>query len=108
MQAIIVGFTHTKGTSKDKGTPYDIRTLIILTAAGNANRENFQKLGVGYESAEIPVAEAAHGKFIGLTYPCHADIQLDHEMFAGKLRAIATGVSNAFHLVPKQDKQPQA
>lgn len=108
MQAIIVGFTHSEGISKKNGAAFDIKSLIVLHPAGNVSRENFRKLGVGYEPGEIPVAPSAQGKFVGLTYPCHADIQLDQEFFAGNLRSIAVGVSNAFQLVPKQDKQPQA
>ncbi|UGA37672.1 hypothetical protein JOS77_27490 [Chromobacterium haemolyticum] len=72
MKAILSGFLHMSGIAKQSGKPFDMRTLIVLVPAQNAASEKFNKLGVGYEVAELPVADSAKPAFMSLTYPCHA------------------------------------
>ncbi|WP_337883059.1 hypothetical protein [Chromobacterium haemolyticum] len=100
MKAILSGFLHMSGIAKQSGKPFDMRTLIVLVPAQNAASEKFNKLGVGYEVAELPVADSAKPAFMSLTYPCHAQLDISHEIFNGKMQPTVNGVSHVVLLKP--------
>ncbi|MEN7433759.1 hypothetical protein VA599_23725 [Chromobacterium sp. TRC.1.1.SA] len=104
MKALLAGFTHSKGIAKESQRPFDILSAIVLNPAGNVAKENFSKQGFGYEAVEIPVAASAKSAFMALTYPCRVELAIDHEMFAGKLKAVISGLEHPVNLVEQQAK----
>ncbi|AUH51048.1 hypothetical protein CXB49_09600 [Chromobacterium sp. ATCC 53434] len=104
MKALIAGFTHSKGIAKQSGKPFDMMAVVALTPAGNVNKENFSKLGVGYEAVELPVAESAKSALLTLTYPCNAQLVIAHEVFAGRLQAVVSGVEHTIPLIEQPMK----
>lgn len=104
MNALLAGFTHSKGIGKESQRPFDIISAIVLNPAGNVSKDNFSKQGFGYEAMEIPVTESAKSAFVSLTYPCRVKLVIDHEMFAGKLKAVISGVQHPVPLVEQQAK----
>lgn len=100
MKALIAGFSHMKGIAKQSGKPFDMMRLTVLAPVQSSESEKFSKTAVGYEAADLPVAESAKQAFLGLTYPCLAQLEISHEIFAGKMQAVVNGVSNSAQLTP--------
>lgn len=93
MKCIAIGFTEMKGKSQKTGNDYHMMNLTILVGNDSASSANFNKLGVGYKTLDLPVEESVKTKFAMLTYPCNLDVALDQRPRGDKLESVAVGLN---------------
>jgi len=91
MQAIAIGLSKMAGTSKGTGNQYEMHRLTIIIANKNVSSAKFNKVGLGYEPMDLPVAEVAFPKLQSLIFPCRIDLTMDHEPRGGKVEAVVAG-----------------
>lgn len=92
MLAICLGLSKMNGKSQKTGNQYEMHRLLIAIPAKNVTSGSFNRFALGYETMDLDVSESAFPVMAGLTYPCRAELRMDHEPRGGKLVAVVGGV----------------
>lgn len=92
MKVLVAGLVTMRGNRKSDKSAYSMVKVGVLQPVENVNLENMQKLGYGYEYAELACEESAVTAFAALKFPAFYDLKTDMRLRAGRMEPIVTGL----------------
>lgn len=99
MRVMVFGAMHMTGKSAKTGAAYDMARLYVASDIRPATKENYVRVGCGFEAAEVDCEPEVVAELVGRTFPMILNLQTEMRLQGGKFVPCVTGI------VPNEKKE---
>lgn len=92
MRVMVFGAMHMTGKSSKTGAAYDMARLYVASDIRPATKENYVRVGCGFEAAEVDCEPDVVAALVGRTFPTILNLQTEMRLQGGKFVPCVTAV----------------
>lgn len=92
MRVMVFGAMHMTGKSTKTGLAYDMARLYVASDIRPATKENYVRVGCGFEAAEVDCEPEVVAELVGRTFPAIINLKTEMRMQGGKFVPCVTGI----------------
>lgn len=92
MRVLVFGVSDQQGTSKKTRTSYRMTRCYVAQQITSRKTEDYNRIGYGFEAAEVDLDPAALPQFAGVQFPSVLDLDTDMRLQSGRMLPVVTGI----------------
>lgn len=92
MRVMVFGAMHMTGKSAKTGAAYDMARLFVASDIRPVTKENYVRVGCGFEAAEVECEPEVVAELVGRTFPAFFNLKTEMRMQGGKFVPCVIGI----------------
>lgn len=92
MRVMVFGAMHMTGKSRKTGAAYDMARLYVASDIRPASKEDYVRVGCGFEAAEVDCEPEVVAALVGRTFPAILTLKTEMRLQGGKFVPVVTGL----------------
>lgn len=92
MRVMVFGAMHMTGKSAKTGVAYDMARLYVASDIRPVTKENYVRVGCGFEAAEVDCEAEVVAELGGRTFPAILTLKTEMRLFGGKFVPVVIGI----------------